>query len=103
MFEMLFTSTLAYLETSGTVASRSSPDMAGTGACLIGSIFIAMVPPVAMSSTTGLALSANAGAAIRQARPDNMAANALGIDIPPLRLLPAGAVVQIRPLVVSKP
>src|SRR5438067_5190886 len=38
---------------SGTVATRSSPEMAGTGAFFTGSIFIAMVPPVAISLTTG--------------------------------------------------
>src|SRR5437879_5701291 len=38
---------------SGTVATRSSPEMAGTGAFFTGSIFIAMVPPVAISVTTG--------------------------------------------------
>src|SRR5690348_9131844 len=38
---------------SGTVATRSSPEIAGTGAFFTGSIFIAMVPPVAMSRTTG--------------------------------------------------
>jgi len=38
---------------SGTVAIRSSPEMAGTGAFFTGSIFIAMVPPVAISRTTG--------------------------------------------------
>src|SRR5271156_4272843 len=83
MFERLFTSTLAYLLTSGTVASRSSPEIAGTGACLIGSIFMAMVPPVAKNSTTGLVSSANADAAIRQAKPGNMAASMLRIDRPP--------------------
>src|SRR5918911_4679174 len=83
MFERLFTSTLAYLETSGTVASRSSPEMAGTGACLTGSIFEAMVPPVAINSTTGWVSSANADAAIRQTRPATEAANLFGID-PPL-------------------
>src|SRR6266481_3033677 len=53
MFEMFFTSTVAYFETSGTVASRSSPEIAGTGACLTGSIFMAIVPPVAINTTTG--------------------------------------------------
>src|SRR4051794_34779304 len=38
---------------SGTVAIRSSPEMAGTGAFFTGSIFIAMVPPVAIRRTTG--------------------------------------------------
>src|SRR5438132_887113 len=38
---------------SGTVATRSSPEMAGTGAFFTGSIFMAMVPPVAISLTTG--------------------------------------------------
>src|SRR5690242_758897 len=38
---------------SGTVAMRSSPEMAGTGAFFTGSIFIAMVPPVAIRRTTG--------------------------------------------------
>ena len=51
--EMLLTSILAYFATSGTVASRSSPEIAGTGACLTGSIFMAIVPPVAISTTTG--------------------------------------------------
>jgi hypothetical protein len=37
----------------GTVATRSSPEMAGTGAFLMGSIFIAIVPPVAISGQTG--------------------------------------------------
>jgi hypothetical protein len=32
---------------------RSSPEIAGTGAFFTGSIFIAMVPPVAMSRTVG--------------------------------------------------
>jgi len=32
-FETFLTSTLACFATSGTVANRSSPDMAGTGAC----------------------------------------------------------------------
>src|SRR5271169_695554 len=94
MFERLFTSTLAYLLTSGTVASRSSPEMAGTGACLIGSTFMAMVPPVAKNSTTGLASSANADVAIRQTRPGNMTANLLGIDSLPRSVAPAGAFVQ---------
>src|SRR5277367_1335202 len=85
MFERLFTSTLAYLETSGTVASRSSPEMAGTGACLIGSIFMAMVPPVAKNSTTGFASSANADGAIRQTRAADRAANLLRIGRPPAR------------------
>src|SRR5437762_8275920 len=40
---------------SGTVAIRSSPEMAGTGAFFTGSIFIAMVPPVAINLTTGFA------------------------------------------------
>src|SRR5882724_1077417 len=65
MFEMFFTSTVAYFETSGTVASRSSPEIAGTGACLTGSIFMAMVPPVARKTTTGL-VWANAAVASRQ-------------------------------------
>src|SRR5215218_2255042 len=43
----------ACLEMSGTVASRSSPEMAGTGAFRAGSIFMAMVPPVAIIATTG--------------------------------------------------
>src|SRR5215467_6498157 len=51
---MFLTSTVAYLETSGTVLRRSSPEIAGTGACLTGSIFMAIVPPVAMNTTTGL-------------------------------------------------
>src|SRR3954471_20764568 len=38
---------------SGTVAIRSSPEMAGTGAFFTGSIFMAMVPPVAIRRTTG--------------------------------------------------
>src|ERR1035438_6172145 len=60
---MLFTSTLAYFPTSGTVARRSSPEMAGTMAFLTGSIFMAMVPPVAMKTTTGWAAAATAAAA----------------------------------------
>src|SRR6266567_1399257 len=60
MFEMFFTSTVAYFETSGTVAKRSSPEIAGTGACLTGSIFIAMVPPVARKTTTGLVWATDA-------------------------------------------
>src|SRR5436190_4595451 len=40
---------------SGTVPTRSSPEMAGTGAFFTGSIFIAIVPPVAMSRTVGRA------------------------------------------------
>src|SRR5215471_20837057 len=51
---MFLTSTVAYFETSGTVLRRSSPEIAGTGACLTGSIFMAIVPPVAMNTTTGL-------------------------------------------------
>jgi len=39
---------------SGTVASKSSPEMAGTGAFFTGSIFMAIVPPVAMKDTVGL-------------------------------------------------
>src|SRR5690348_12111928 len=78
---MLFTWTLAYLDTSGTVASRSSPEIAGTGACFTGSIFIAIVPPVAMNSTTGCALSANADTAITHAHPAAIAANLLSIAI----------------------
>src|SRR5688572_32176223 len=39
---------------SGTVASRSSPESAGTGAFLAGSTFIAIVPPVANRTTAGL-------------------------------------------------
>src|SRR5258708_6258475 len=62
---MFFTSTVAYFETSGTVASRSSPEIAGTGACLTGSIFMAMVPPVARRTTTGL-VCAKAVVASRQ-------------------------------------
>src|SRR3984957_9613720 len=61
--------------------------MAGTGACLIRSIFMAMVPPVAKNSTTGLGSSASADAAIRQAKPDNPAASMLRIDRPPHVLL----------------
>src|SRR5215472_738407 len=51
---MFLTSTVAYLDTSGTVLKRSSPEIAGTAACLTGSIFMAIVPPVAMNITTGL-------------------------------------------------
>jgi hypothetical protein len=51
---------------------------------------MAMVPPVAKNSTTGLVSSANADAAIRQARPDSMAANLLRIDRLSSRALPAG-------------
>ena len=35
----------------GTDAVRSSPESAGTGACVTGSCFIAMVPPVATTAT----------------------------------------------------
>ena len=44
---------------SGTVATKSSPLIAGTGAFFTGSIFIAIVPPVAMSWTTGRLLARN--------------------------------------------
>jgi hypothetical protein len=41
------------LGVSGTVATRSSPEMAGIGAFFTGSIFIAIVPLVAISGQTG--------------------------------------------------
>src|SRR4051794_14835971 len=85
MFERLFTSIRAYFDTSGTVASRSSPEMAGTGALRTGSIFIAMVPPVAMNATTGWA-TANADAASRQASPAS--ADAILFDMDPSLLTP---------------
>ncbi|MCY1539197.1 hypothetical protein D9M68_747710 [compost metagenome] len=53
MAEKLLTSMVAYLPASGTVCIRSSPEIAGTTPLVTGSIFIAMVPPVAMNCTTG--------------------------------------------------
>ncbi|KAG1317143.1 hypothetical protein G6F63_015791 [Rhizopus arrhizus] len=53
MAEKLLTSMRAYLEASGTVCIRSSPEMAGTTPFVTGSTFIAIVPPVAMNWTTG--------------------------------------------------
>jgi hypothetical protein len=50
-FERFSTSTRATDAVSGTVDTRSSPLMAGTGAFVNGSIFIEMVPPVAMRRT----------------------------------------------------
>ena len=47
------TSIFATFAISGTVATRSSPLIAGTGAFFTGSIFIAIVPPVAIILTTG--------------------------------------------------
>src|SRR5438067_13764898 len=61
---------------SGTVATRSSPEMAGTGAFFTGSIFIAIVPPVAMSLTTGNA--GRAGACAMAGASERAAAGAGG-------------------------
>jgi hypothetical protein len=48
MLKRLSTRTFATFASSGTPATRSSPDSAGTGAFFTGSIFIAIVPPVAI-------------------------------------------------------
>ncbi len=59
-----------------TVERRSSPEMAGTGAFFTGSIFMAMVPPVAMSRTTGRPFAGSAAAAGQPARSRAPAASA---------------------------
>src|SRR3982751_5349450 len=47
------TLTFAISFSVGTEAVRSSPESAGTGACVTGSCFIAIVPPVATTATVG--------------------------------------------------
>src|SRR3954447_11546815 len=47
------TLTFAISFSLGTDVVRSSPESAGTGACVTGSCFIAIVPPVATTATVG--------------------------------------------------
>jgi len=60
--------------------------IAGTGAFLTGSIFIAIVPPVAMNCTTGL-FCANAGRAARKSRLIAVFLNLFILSLAPLFLI----------------
>jgi len=53
MLLKLTTSTLAIFFNPGTEATKSSPLTAGTAPPVLGSIFMAMVPPVATTTTLG--------------------------------------------------
>src|SRR5438552_17057783 len=68
MLKRFSTRIRATFVSSGTLASRSSPDNAGTGAFFAGSIFMAIVPPVAIMWQTGGACAASVPSAKRTSR-----------------------------------